>query len=1189
MEADLYMNQSQEPAEFNETQESWTQRELPNANVILDKWYTRGMLTWFTRERRLNGNDDSGGLGHNDKIITMPTDLMLDSLGLTKFVTHVNWSFMLVAINVVSILSCVCHMMGHGSSHGSSRTPPAWAPDMEPRYTFAMWQREILLWTIANSDLEPHRQAALVLQQLKGGARELTRDLPMQVIMNGALLNGVQVDGVTYIMNILAERYGQLGEELRLKVIKEFMDFDRKPHESIDDLLTRFEVVRNRATELGNFDMSFEGISYMLLRSTRVTDQQFLMLTQPTNGRLPNDEPAYRNLFTALRRLGHVVEHHQDNIASGLRGKGSGKGSKGMYLGYEVSEPSYEPVPEAAYPQWNVSESTNSWNEQTWTRDPWSSNPASSSYHETTGWNLSEWTPEPVYATAQEADSGTDTDTQSSVGEFWYEYEDIPNYNELAEPQQAEELFWAYQKAKGRYRRFMRKPVRRVRRFMKRKGKGKGKHPGFYLASLSDHELEQMFFAKGKSGKSKGKGKRSSGKGKGRRTNPKGPDGQIMKCRKCGSIEHFQRECPRNSGGPRPQGPPGNPSFYVESEPMHIENSAPLNLPVTARNSRIVEIVGNQERPVDAPNRVRFTFYNEYQDVPIEDGVRTLKYFVLGEHDPAQVPVDPWNEYLSNPQSSQQSLFTREQFEQHMNRNRGTLLEGTHVPTVSMASGSSDQLPVPKATVAAPLWTTFANAQSAVGNRHWTPYGERNPYLPAEYRTEKIVVPMLYRNDFENIEPMHESIVTNFLKRLTPCAPQAPTGIYKNNDSRMDSHQWKVIEQCKELQDHLKTLRNESVRKSKRIQKAKLAAENAFDGGINPFDGSVNKCVICLELFACNESVSRLVCRHVFHETCLAVYLSNANSQNPTCPECRGSTVNPKNFLYIHENQFVVTDSSGDEENPRSGRRTHVFRNSSTTVNLNPASKNPANGTSSLSSSVSIVEPEVFLPFWQTEDSKSADTICYHSNSVLRDGRQGLLIDPGACSNLAGENWIQEMATKALAAGHNVAQGKLEKPLHIAGVGKGTDKAEWEVHVPIALVDCEGNGGLHEFHAPVVGGTGKILPALLGLQSMSRQNSVLEMAIDHEYLTLPGPGGYTINWSPGTVRYKLERAVSGHLLLPCDKFDKVSKETGGLYEPTLTFFGEGPRVTPTREMGTQTDTLDEPQRKQVPRKNNKNS
>ena len=89
----------------------------------------------------------------------------------------------------------------------------------------------------------------------------------------------------------------------------------------------------------------------------------------------------------------------------------------------------------------------------------------------------------------------------------------------------------------------------------------------------------------------------------------------------------------------------------------------------------------------------------------------------------------------------------------------------------------------------------------------------------------------------------------------------------------------------------------------------------------------------------------------------------------------------------------------------------------------------------------------------------------------------------------------------------------------------------------------------------MIGGTGKAFPALLGLQSMSRQNNVLEMAPGHEYLTLPGPGGYNVTWSPGTVRYKLEKAPSGHLILPCDEFEKVTQEAGGLREPKMTFFG----------------------------------
>ena len=109
--------------------------------------------------------------------------------------------------------------------------PPLWAPDMESRYTLGQWQRDVLLWTISNEDSEAHRQAAMLLQVLRGGAREFTRDLPDNIILQGGMLNGIRVDGMTYIMNLLGERYGQSGEESRLRAIKDLMEFDRKPRE----------------------------------------------------------------------------------------------------------------------------------------------------------------------------------------------------------------------------------------------------------------------------------------------------------------------------------------------------------------------------------------------------------------------------------------------------------------------------------------------------------------------------------------------------------------------------------------------------------------------------------------------------------------------------------------------------------------------------------------------------------------------------------------------------------------------------------------------------------------------------------------------------------------------------------------------------------------------------------------------
>ena len=70
---------------------------------------------------------------------------------------------------------------------------------------------------------------------------------------------------------------------------------------------------------------------------------------------------------------------------------------------------------------------------------------------------------------------------------------------------------------------------------------------------------------------------------------------------------------------------------------------------------------------------------------------------------------------------------------------------------------------------------------------------------------------------------------------------------------------------------------------------------------------------------------------------------------------------------------------------------------------------------------------------------------------------------------------------------------------------------------------------------------------------MSRQRAVLEMTPGLERLTFPGQGGYTIQWSAGSVHFPLECAPSGHLILPCDRYDHVVPKQGGLEAQTLVF------------------------------------
>ena len=91
-----------------------------------------------------------------------------------------------------------------------------------------------------------------------------------------------------------------------------------------------------------------------------------------------------------------------------------------------------------------------------------------------------------------------------------------------------------------------------------------------FLANNAQSELEEQYALL----KGKGKGQRthSTGKGFGRRGNPKDKNGNVMKCHKCGSTEHLQRNCPNNMGGG------GSSPPALMTEPFAEYNFAGLQL-----------------------------------------------------------------------------------------------------------------------------------------------------------------------------------------------------------------------------------------------------------------------------------------------------------------------------------------------------------------------------------------------------------------------------------------------------------------------------------------------------------------------------------------------------------------------------------------------------------------------------------
>ena len=184
------------------------------------------------------------------------------------------------------------------------------------------------------------------------------------------------------------------------------------------------------------------------------------------------------------------------------------------------------------------------------------------------------------------------------------------------------------------------------------------------------------------------------------------------------------------------------------------------------------------------------------------------------------------------------------------------------------------------------------------------------------------------------------------------------------------------------------------------------------------------------------------------------------------------------------------------------------------------------------------------FPWWPThpDTEPGATTETYHTRTQL-PGRLSLLVDPGAWTNLIGADLARKLARRAKEAGHNVTQNRMSNPLNVAGVGSGHQTAKFEMATSITVPTTEGPT-LHKFEAPIVEGTGATLPGILGLRSMEAQRGLLDM--ENRQLILPGPGKIEYTLPPGSMVIQLEKAPSGHLVMPIDDFERVQRHQGGI-------------------------------------------
>ena len=99
--------------------------------------------------------------------------------------------------------------------------------------------------------MDETEQAAAIVLELQGPVRDLFREMTHVDFTQGGLIAGQQAGPVTFIIAQLAQTFAPLGEEVRLQALQDLMTFHRLPNERIDELQTRFRILRHRAQNQG--------------------------------------------------------------------------------------------------------------------------------------------------------------------------------------------------------------------------------------------------------------------------------------------------------------------------------------------------------------------------------------------------------------------------------------------------------------------------------------------------------------------------------------------------------------------------------------------------------------------------------------------------------------------------------------------------------------------------------------------------------------------------------------------------------------------------------------------------------------------------------------------------------------------------------------------------------------------------
>ena len=501
-----------------------------------------------------------------------------------------------------------------GAGRSTDKVPPGWGPEQQGHYPFRQWEKDVRLWESCTS-VEAQRRGPLLIQQMTGVAKAmLTEDFHgpnHAAYIQGGLIpdpnnqgGQIRLTGPSFVVWMTGSRFREDHQHMTMVISQEYMNFQRVYGETVDEAMTRYDMLHIRAIQNGLEERNSTRRALQLLQAFRVPQSMLPMLLQHTGGQIPQDDNQIAIMRNLLIQWSRVLEpNHPSGIfttagVQGHRQQGfthfaeapfvgmvggfhAGPSQSGLNTGPVFGDGSAFNLPGGA------SGSGYDYAGPFTPAAPAFMSADGASGSGTARCELCSHEAYPYFGDEMYGDSDTDeedgyqdpdTDITTLLSQTGGDSQQV---NRLGET-----LYEQYWVAKRKWRRFAKRGTR-MKRFHKRRfAKGFQQRQRFLCeccAAMSDADLAQQsdaFFGKGK------------GKGAGVRKNPNGADGNPLKCSVCNSETHLRRFCPQNRGKGGGGCPKGS-GFRPQQGAMYVD--------MTTHDQRMNFFVGQEDDDMPGP------------------------------------------------------------------------------------------------------------------------------------------------------------------------------------------------------------------------------------------------------------------------------------------------------------------------------------------------------------------------------------------------------------------------------------------------------------------------------------------------------------------------------------------------------------------------------------------------------------